>query len=95
MVLLEAMARGVAVVASDVPGPREILNDGTTGLLFTAGSAPELAKALTELTQTAFRARLGKAGRAFIEEERMTTAHSAARHAALYEHLISESSLQR
>ena len=95
MVLLEAMARGVAVVASDVPGPREIIDDGATGLLFTAGSAPELAQALAQLTQTAFRNRLGRAGRAFVEEERMTTAHSAARHAALYEHLLSASSLQR
>ncbi len=33
IVLLEGMARGVAVVAVDSGGPREIVEDGVTGVL--------------------------------------------------------------
>jgi len=49
IVLLEAMARGVPVVASRTGGIPEIVVHGSNGLLFTRGSVPELAKALAEL----------------------------------------------
>jgi len=48
MVLLEAMARGVAVVAVDLGGPREILEPGVSGILARSGEPPALADALAE-----------------------------------------------
>ena len=42
---LEAMAQGRLVVASDVGGHKELIEDGVTGTLFTAGSPSSLAKA--------------------------------------------------
>ena len=48
-VLLEAMASARAVVATDVPGCRECVVDGETGLLVPARNSEELAAAIGEL----------------------------------------------
>lgn len=44
--LLEAMAMGLPVVASDIPANREWIADGQSGWLFACGSAEALAEAL-------------------------------------------------
>ncbi len=64
IVLLEAMARGVAVVAVDRGGPREIVQDGATGVLARSGEPSALADAIEPLLASAeLRARLAAAGR--------------------------------
>jgi len=68
---LEAMARGKAVVASDVGGHRELVRDGDTGLLHRAGDASALAATLARMLEdTALRDRIQRNGRAFVEKER-------------------------
>lgn len=47
--LIEAMACGSAVVASDVPPFNEIVRDGVTGILCDAGDKSELARAIADL----------------------------------------------
>jgi glycosyltransferase involved in cell wall biosynthesis len=47
--LLEAMASGGTVIASRVGGNPELVLDGKTGLLFTAGDAEDLARCLRSL----------------------------------------------
>jgi glycosyltransferase involved in cell wall biosynthesis len=49
MVLLEAGACGVPVVATDVPGTREVVVDGDTGWLALAGDAQGLAAMMMKL----------------------------------------------
>jgi glycosyltransferase involved in cell wall biosynthesis len=49
MVLLEAGACGVPVVATDVAGTREVVVDGETGWLTPAGDPEELAKTMMKL----------------------------------------------
>ena len=49
MVILEAMAIGVPVVASDVEGISEVLEHGRTGLVVSAGDAEQLAAELKNL----------------------------------------------
>jgi glycosyltransferase involved in cell wall biosynthesis len=62
--LLEAAAAGRPMVATDVPGCREICRDGETGLLVPARSVGPLAAALETLaTDPALRARLGARAR--------------------------------
>ena len=49
MVILEAMATGVPVIASHVEGIPEVLEHGQTGLVVPAGDAQQLAKVIAEL----------------------------------------------
>jgi glycosyltransferase involved in cell wall biosynthesis len=65
MSVIEAMLSGLPVVASDIPGPREQVVDGQTGLLVPARSIAPLAEALRRLARDCgMRARFGAAGRA-------------------------------
>ncbi|HUA74436.1 MAG TPA: glycosyltransferase family 4 protein [Solirubrobacteraceae bacterium] len=64
IVLLEAMARGVAVVAVDSGGPGEFIQDGRTGVLAPSGEPAALADALeTLLRDRELRERIARAGR--------------------------------
>ena len=47
--LIEAMAAGLPVVASDVPACREVLDDGAAGVLVPAGDHARLAQAISGL----------------------------------------------
>lgn len=49
LVLVEAMASGRPVVASDIPGYRDVVRDGVEGLLVPPGDEPALAQALQAL----------------------------------------------
>ena len=56
IVLIEALAAGVPIVASDVPACREVLEDGALGTLVQAGDATALAAALGMILATPQRA---------------------------------------
>ncbi len=61
---LEAMAAGRPVVASDVDGLRDVIEDGVSGLLVPAGDAAALRGALDRLAaDPALRRELGEEGR--------------------------------
>jgi glycosyltransferase involved in cell wall biosynthesis len=69
-VLLEAAACGCALVATDVPGCREVVRDGDTGLLVPPRDPMALAAALrTLILDPALRARLSAAARKRVAEE--------------------------
>jgi phosphatidylinositol alpha-mannosyltransferase len=57
MVLTEAFAAGTPVVASDIPGYRDVVCDGRDGLLVPPGDATALAEALRDLALEPGRAR--------------------------------------
>lgn len=64
IVLLEGMARGVAVVAVDSGGPGEFIDDGQTGVLARSGEPSALADALEPLlVSPTLRQTIGQAGR--------------------------------
>jgi len=70
MVLLEAGACGVPVVATDVPGTREVVVDGETGWLAPAGDPQELAKTMMKLMRMPLDARhaMGERARRHVAE---------------------------
>ncbi|MBI3967985.1 MAG: glycosyltransferase family 4 protein, partial [Chloroflexi bacterium] len=64
MVIVEAMALGVPVVATNGGGPREIVRDWETGLLVPPGDSAALADAVGSLlADSNMRARFGAAAR--------------------------------
>jgi len=70
VVLMEAMASGIPVIAGDLPAIRELVMDGQTGLLVNAGDVDGCAAALERLVRDADdRERLAIAGRRRVLEE--------------------------
>ncbi len=68
--LLEAAACGRPIVATDVPGCREIARHNVNAFLVPVDDPPPLAGALTVLARdAALRRRLGAAGRRIVENE--------------------------
>ena len=79
LVVVEAMARGLPVIASNVGGPAEILTHGVNGLLIEPGSEQGLAAAIgLLLNDPGKRIQLGRAARATVEE-RFTLEENARR----------------
>jgi glycosyltransferase involved in cell wall biosynthesis len=71
IVLIEAMATGLPVIATDFPGVRAVVVEGETGLLTPRGDARAVAARLGELVAAGAdgRARIGAAGRDRAELE--------------------------
>lgn len=93
--LLEAAACGRPIVATDVPGCREIAVNGVNALLVPADNAPALADAIAQLAGDAdLRARFGKAGRQRVEAEFSAT-HVGCSIVTLYNALLARSAQQR
>lgn len=85
--LLEALAAGVPVVATDVGGNREIVRDGVTGILVPPDDAPALAAGICAVLADPARARrLAAAGRSLVRE-RYSQEAATRRYELLYEEL--------
>ncbi|PJB24047.1 MAG: hypothetical protein CO113_15960 [Elusimicrobia bacterium CG_4_9_14_3_um_filter_62_55] len=66
--VLEAMALGLPVVASDIPGNRDAVQEGSTGYL-VSDEMQLVERVLRLLDDSGLRERLGAAGRARVERE--------------------------
>jgi glycosyltransferase involved in cell wall biosynthesis len=86
IVLMEAMATGLPVVATRVMGVPELVEDGVSGFLVAPGNADELAGALGKLAASPdLRESFGRAGRLTVEQ-----AFDAARCAAVVAEALDE-----
>ena len=71
--LVEAAAAGVPIIASDIPGCREVVDHGRNGLLITPGDVKGLTEAMLALLRSpAELDEMGKAGPA-VARERFST----------------------
>jgi len=85
--ILEAMASGLPVVATDVGGNPELIVEGETGCLVAAGDVEGMADVLTGLAgDPERRAAMGRAGRRRVEQRFSLRAMVSA-----YQHLYDES----
>ena len=86
--ILEYMAAGRPVVATDVGGAREAVVEGETGHLVPAGADELMASRIGELLRDPVRAReMGERGRARVAQQ-FSCAAQLARTEALYERLL-------
>jgi glycosyltransferase involved in cell wall biosynthesis len=68
LAVMEAMARGIVVIATDVGGNSRLISDGHTGLLVPYGDVPAIAAAARKLSgDPPLRRRLACAARANIK----------------------------
>lgn len=87
--LLEAMACGLPVVVSEVPGNADVVQDEENGLVFTTEDPNSLAQALSLLLeQSDLRQQLGRMARQTVEE-RYSLNFVADRYIAMYQELLS------
>ena len=70
LVLLEAMASGLPVIASDLPGVRRVFENNIQGLLARPGDVRDLAKKIEEVLSSENMAEnMGQAGRKLVKEK--------------------------
>ena len=87
-VLIEAAACGRAVVTTDVPGCRDAITPGVTGLLVPVRDAQRLADAIQKLLANhSLRQSMGKAGR-LLAEEAFDIRRVVDKHLAIYQDLM-------
>ncbi len=90
--LLEAMAAGKPVIASNVGGIPEFVNPGETGILVEPGNADVLAEAIEQVLTNRDRAkRMGANARAMIRQ-RFDIASVVRQHEEVYETAMAEAS---
>ena len=90
-VLLEAAACGRAVVTTDVPGCRDAIDPGVTGILVPVRNAEALAEAIEGLINNPSRCRaMGNAGRS-LADRAFDIRQVVAAHMQIYQELIGKS----
>ena len=83
LVCLEAQACGRLLLASDVPGAREVVRHGETGVLYRTGDVDDLAAGMVAAAAApAWRAEVGQRARAAV------AAHAVSQVAARYEQAL-------
>ncbi len=83
--MLEAMASGIPVICSAIPGIIELLENGKNGLTFSVNDSEEFASLIKKLVKSKKnRKELGRAGRKLICREKSLD-FVARQYQALYE----------
>ncbi len=88
--LMEAMAARVPVIASDIPGSRDLVLPGKTGLLFPLDNVVALTSMLGKVAREPLRSQLANAGREKILLD-YSAATMARRYTEVYRELFAKS----
>lgn len=93
-VVLESMATGVPVIASDIEGVRELLQHGENGFRFQPGDAGALAALIEQLRDSyELQTQFSKNGRKFILDNELLWPNVGARYAAIYKEVMGSEDL--
>jgi len=85
MAVIEAMAAGLPVIASNIEGVNEIVQNDVTGLLFEPGDETQLAKHIANLSSDPeMRKRFGQAGRQYISDNKLLWSDTARQYEDIY-----------
>jgi glycosyltransferase involved in cell wall biosynthesis len=88
-VVLEAMASGLPVVASDIEGNRELIREGNSGWLFPPGNYLKLADILLSILQGKKNLQAaGREGRCWMKDNGFTWEKTVARYIDLYQSIL-------
>lgn len=88
-VVIESMARGVPVIASDIPGNNELVTDGQTGWLVRPRSSKDLSsKILRAFSDSVLYKKIS--AQAFDWARELTIENAAKKYAALYRQLFKD-----
>ena len=91
--VLEAMAAGLPVVGSDIPGIRELVAPEVNAKIFPVGDSEKLAACLLSLRDRTLRLSFGEAARRSIIERGLTWEKTAALYMRQFEQLLPVGSL--
>ncbi len=87
-VVLEAMAAGLAVIATDIAGTKELVHDKKTGWLFPVGDSQALASLLLQVSNGEVNiVKAGEAGKKWMEGQGLRWRATAAKYQELYKRL--------
>lgn len=86
--ILEAMACGVPVVASDIPGTRDLVLHGVTGLLYPLGDVGKLTRITNQLLREPDRMAAMSAAAKNRIAQHFSLARMVSQHEELYESLL-------
>lgn len=87
--IIEAMATGVPVIASNTIGVDELVRDGVNGVLVPVGDSSALADAILRLAEDpAMRARLSEGAAGFISENKLDYDSMAKAHIEFYSEIL-------
>lgn len=82
--LLEAAAAARPIIATDVPGCRDMVEPGRNGYIVPPRDAAALADAIEKLSNSGNGTAMGMESRKIVEEKRMTATDITAQTRALY-----------
>jgi glycosyltransferase involved in cell wall biosynthesis len=90
-VVLEAMAVGVPVIASDIDGVREIIRHEHSGLLFPDGDDEQLGACLKRLrNDPAMGRRMADNARQWLKDQNLTWTSTSRKYAELYRQVLED-----
>nr|WP_306266384.1 glycosyltransferase [Pararhizobium sp. IMCC3301] len=94
LALLEAMSEGLPVVASDVVGNRDVVEDGKSGFLYPLGQPEYAADSILQLADASLRQRFGDAGRNLVAAKH-SVAHMANQTLQVYQKVLQRRAIQQ